>query len=105
MIVKRKAEVAPDRHRWLIKYYSRLVDPINHIVLLLLGVPVIFIRRTRNVFLSVLVAVIVATVYFVLQAIFVYLGNRRVLDPALAVWLAPMLFGALGTTGYFSMRT
>ena len=103
--LKRKAAVAPDGHNWLIKYYSRFVDPLHHIILLLLGIPTIFIRNTRNVFLSALVAVVVATAYFVLHSVFVYLGARRTIDPAMAVWLGPMIFGALGLTMYWHMRT
>ncbi len=103
--LRRKAEVAPDPHRWLIEYYSRIAEPLNHIVLLLLGLPMIFLKNTRNVFLSALLAVGVATVYFICQALFVYLGNRQILDPAAAAWLAPILFTALGTTLFVTMRT
>jgi lipopolysaccharide export LptBFGC system permease protein LptF len=103
--VHRKAELSADRHRWLITYYSRLVDPLNHLVLVLLGVPTLFLRGTRNVFLSALVAVAIATVYFVVHSVILYLGSRQALHPALASWLAPMAFGALGLTMFRWLRT
>jgi lipopolysaccharide export system permease protein len=103
--LRRKVESAPERARWLVKYYSRFVDPLNHLVLILLGVPIILWRQSRNLFLSALIVLAIAAVYFAFQTTCVYLGNRGSLQPALAAWLGPIVFGALGLTLYCDMRT
>lgn len=103
--LRRKVEVSPDRHRWRIRYYSRFVDPLNYLILVLLGVPTVLSARLRNIFLSVLVAAMVATGYFSLQTAFVDLGNRNFLSPAIAVWLMPILFGSMGLTMLRGVRT
>lgn len=101
----RKSEVAPDGHRWRVRYYARLSSQCHHLVLLLLGVPTLFLRGTRNVFLSALLAVAIAAAYFIAQAVAVYAGNRQWISPALAAWLAPIFFGSLGVTLWRGMRT
>lgn len=103
--LERKIAVAPDRHRWQIRYYSRIADPLHSLILVLLGVPIILSRDTRNIFFSALLAALISTAYFIFNAGMVYLGNRGTLDPPLAVWLGPILFGSLGVTMYFRMRT
>ena len=103
--IARKIESAPDRHRWSVRYYARLVDPLNHLVLVLIGIPTILRQGSRNVFLSSLVAVAISAGYFIMHSICLYFGNENYLSPAIAVWLSPILFGALGVTLYRGMRT
>lgn len=98
-----RAESSPDRHRWMLKYYSRFVDPLNHLILILLGLPIILRQGSKNVFLSALIAVTVSAGYFIFQTLGVYLGNLEVLPPYLAVWLGPIIFGSLGLTLYRGM--
>lgn len=103
--IHHKIDTAPDRHLWRVKYYSRLSDPLQHLILLLLGIPVILWQGSRNVFLSALVAVALSAACFVVQSILIYLGNQGFLSPALAVWLGPIVFGSLGVTLYREMTT
>ncbi len=103
--LRKRAENSPDKHRWMLKYYSRFVDPLNHMILILLGLPIILRQGSRNVFLSALIAVSVSAMYFIFQTLAVYLGNLEVLPPHLAVWLGPIVFGSLGITFYRNMKS
>lgn len=103
--LREKMETVPDVQRWRTRYYARLADPIHHIILILLGLPVILWQGSRNVFLSALLAVLLGAGYFTLQTVTLYLGNESLVAPETAAWLMPILFGALGLTLYTHMRT
>jgi lipopolysaccharide export system permease protein len=103
--LREKMKTVPDLQRWRTRYYARLADPLHHIVLILLGIPVILWQGSRNVFLSALLAVLLGAGYFTLQTVTLYLGNESLLAPEVAAWLMPITFGTLGLTLYTSMRT
>lgn len=100
-----KAERSPDSHRWRLRLLSRLADPIHGMILVLLGIPTVLARGTRNIFLSAIATVIVSALYFVAYAVSLNLGNRGTVPPGLAVGLAPVFFASLGVTLYAKMRT
>ena len=103
--LRAKMKTVPDVHRLRTKYYARLSDPFHHLVLVLLGIPVILWQGSRNVFLSALVAVMLGAAYYTLQGVAIYFGNESHLDPHTAAWLIPSVFGSLGLTLFAHMRT
>ncbi len=50
--ILKKVERSPDSVRWQIRLFSRLVDPLHAFILVLIGIPTILSRGTRNIFLS-----------------------------------------------------
>lgn len=101
--VREKVKRSTDSHRWRIRLYGRLADPLHGLILVFLCVPLVLWRGTRNIFLSALATVGICALYFMAYTLFLNLGNRGALSPGLAVGLAPVLFGALGVTLYSRM--
>jgi len=100
-----KIERSPSATRWWVRFYGRIVDPIHSIILVLLGIPAIFLWGTRNIFLSAITVIVTSSIYFVAYLVLLNMGNRGVLSPGLAAGLAPVFFGALGITMYWKMRS
>ncbi len=100
-----KLRRSPDSFRWRIKLYGRLADPLHGLILVLLGLPLILGRGSRNVFLSAIATVVLCALYFMAYTMFIHLGNREALPPSLACGLAPLIFGSLGATMFVGMRT
>ena len=98
-----KVERSPDSVRWQVRLFSRIADPLHAFILVLLGVPTILWRNSRNIFLSAIATMVVSTLYFVSYVVLLNLGNRGFISPGLAAGLAPVLFGALGFTLYLKM--
>jgi lipopolysaccharide export system permease protein len=103
--ILRQVDRSPDAFRWKIRLFSRIVDPLHGLVLVLLGIPIILSRGSRNIFLSAIAIIVASSLYFVAHLVFLNLGNRGYLSPGLATGLAPLLFGALGITLYAKMPT
>jgi lipopolysaccharide export LptBFGC system permease protein LptF len=93
-------ETARYAARWQVRLYGRLADPLHGLILVLLGLPTILSRGTRNIFMSAIATVVISTLYFIAYTFFLNLGNRGVLPPAVATGLPPLFFGALGVTLY-----
>ncbi len=90
----------PDMRRALLTKHVRIADPINNLVMLLLGLPFI-LSRQRNVKASAgLCLLMVATFYA-----FVYVCRYTGLSPTLAAWLPAMLFGPISVVMLDSMKT
>jgi len=78
--------------------HSRLVQPLLDISLVLLGLPLVLSRNSRNIFLAAgLCAVLVAVVYLVVLTCH-GLGSNYLLDPLLATSIPLVLFGPLAYT-------
>ena len=101
----RHVEEAPDANRWRIKYMARFSAPLAGFLLILLGLPVIVFYGNRNVFVGALLAVVVATGYFLTHSFFQELGVRGHLPANVGAWIAPSVFFALGATLYRDMRS
>ncbi len=76
--------------------HRRITFPLANLILVLVGVPFVLRSRGSSLFLSVLAALGVCAAYFASDTIACDMGARGILNPALATWLATVLFGALG---------
>lgn len=75
--------------------HSRLIQPLLDISLVLLGLPLVLSRNSRNIFLAAgLCAVLVAVVYLVVLTCH-GLGSNYLLDPLLATTIPLVVFGPL----------
>lgn len=101
----RKAEKAPDQKVWAIRYYSRFAYAFTNFTLVLIGLPIIVFFGNRNILFGAILAVAIATLYFVLNSMCQDLGVQGHLPAALAGGLAPILFLSLGATLYREMRS
>jgi len=84
--------------------HSRIVQPLLDVTLLLLGLPLVLSRESRNVFLAIGLCGLVVSAFMLVVVGFRYLGTVSLLSPALAAWAPLILFVPLATALTESMR-
>jgi len=72
--------------------HTRLVQPVIDTTLLMLGLPLMFSRRQRNIFLSIGICLSVAIAFTLATVACQSLGGLSLLRPTLAAWLPIMVF-------------
>ena len=73
--------------------HARIVQPLLDITLLLLGLPLVVSRESRNVFIAMGICMAVTTAFTLVVIGSQYLGSVSwILNPALAAWLPLMIF-------------
>ena len=72
--------------------HSRLMQPFTDTTLLMLGLPLMFSRRQRNVFLSIGICLLVAVTFSLVILTCQSLGGLSLLRPTLAAWLPILVF-------------
>jgi lipopolysaccharide export system permease protein len=76
--------------------HARLIQPLMDVVLLLLGLPVVLSRESRNVFFSAGLCVVVVAAFFLTVLTCHALGGNYLLRPAaLAAWCPLLIFAPL----------
>lgn len=85
---QRRGEVVAMLHR-------RLTTPLLDLILVLLGLPVMFGRFERNVYLKIGACMIVYAVFQSSQFVCSNLAQHEWMDPILAAWLPVFVFGPL----------
>lgn len=72
--------------------HSRFLKPIMDGTLLMLGLPLMFTRGNRNMFLSIGLCIVVAVAFSVVTLAGQSLGGVSLLRPTLAAWLPVLIF-------------
>jgi lipopolysaccharide export system permease protein len=85
--------------------HARLMQPILDGVLVMLGVPLMLSRRSRNVFLSIGICLTLAAVFTLVALACRSLGNMSMVRPSLAAWLPLLMFVPVATAMSHSLRT
>ena len=85
--------------------HSRLTQPITDTTLLMLGLPLMFSRRNRNVFLSIGICLVVAVSFSALTLACQSLGGLNLLRPTLAAWLPILVFLPIAAAMSQTLRT
>jgi len=85
--------------------HSRLLQPAMDGTLLMLGLPLMFSRRNRNVFLSIGICLLIALAFTLATLACQSLGGLGLLRPTLAAWLPLMLFVPLAVAMSHTLRT
>ncbi len=85
--------------------HSRLIQPVTDATLLMLGLPLMFSRRSRNVFLSIGICLLVAMSFSLVILACQSLGGLNLLRPTLAAWLPIMLFLPVAVAMSHTLRT
>ena len=80
--------------------HLRVTNPINNLIMLLLGLPFI-LSRERNLRASASLCVLMVGAFF----LFVYISRYLGLDPLLAAWLPILLFGPVAVVMLDSVKT
>jgi len=102
--LRRKMEASPEQHAWTMKYYSRFAYPVSNFVLVLMGIPVILRFGNRNIIFGAMIAIGIATAYFVLNSVLQDMGIKGAIPARLGAGLATIFFLSLGATLYREME-
>jgi len=86
--------------RALLTKHIRFADPINNLVMLLLGRPFI-LSRQRNIKASAGLCLLMVGAFYAFMHVCRYTG----LSPTLAAWLPVMLFGPVSVVMLDSVKT
>lgn len=90
----------PDLKAAMLSRHIRFTDPINNIVMLLLGLPFI-LSRERNIKASASLCLMIVAMFYV----FIYICRYMNVDPAIAAWLPILLFGPISFVMLDSVKT
>ena len=75
-----------------VELHSRFVQPFLDMTLLLLGLPLVLTRQSRNLFLSVGLCVLLVVVFMSVVMLFRHVGSTTSFSPTLAAWCPLMIF-------------
>jgi hypothetical protein len=95
-----KLKKVPNIRKALLTRHTRFTDPINNVVMLLLGLPFI-LSRERNIKASAGLCLLIVGIFY----LFIYLCRYVGLSPDLAAWLPVLLFGPLSAVTMHSVKT
>jgi hypothetical protein len=96
-----KLRQVPDPETVLLVRHTRLADPINNLIMLLLALPFILSRERRDVKASASLCLLMVGAFYA----FIYLARYVGLPPSLAAWLPAMLFGPVSVVMLDSVKT
>ena len=85
--------------------HKRLVQPLMDGTLLMLGLPLMLSRRSRNVFFSISICLGVGIAFTLVTLGCQSLGGVSMLRPSLAAWLPLMIFAPLAAAMSNNLRT
>ena len=85
--------------------HTRIVQPVIDTTLLMLGLPLMFSRRQRNVFLSIGLCLLVVIAFSMATLTCQSLGGLSLLRPTLAAWLPIMVFLPVAVGMSHTLRT
>jgi len=92
-----------DTMRLRVALWHKLAYPLVAVVMVVLAIPFALSMGRRGSLSGIAVAIAVALAYFVVDGLFVGLGNVNYLPSAVAAWSSDILFGLAG--GYLLLRT
>ena len=87
----------PDSTRYQIELHSRFAYPAACIVLMLVGVPLGVTSRRGGKSSGLVFTLLLVVLYYVLSYTGIALSKQHRLPPSLGVWLANLLFAAVGS--------
>ncbi len=85
--------------------HTRMVQPVIDTTLLMLGLPLMFSRRQRNIFLSIGICFSIAIAFTLATIACQSLGGLSLLRPTLAAWLPIMVFLPIAVGMSHTLRT
>lgn len=92
-----------DTKRLSVELNGKIATPVITLVMALLAIPFALIGGKRGSLAGFAIAIGLAVAYWVIQSMFVAMGNVSMLPAILAAWAPDLLFAFLG--GYLLLRT
>ncbi|MGC2615603.1 MAG: LPS export ABC transporter permease LptG [Terracidiphilus sp.] len=97
MAALEKRTHGPDGRRFLLEFYTRFSYPAACLVLMLVGVPLGVISRRGGKSSGLVFTVLLVLLYYILSYTGIALSRQGKLSPFLGVWMANLLFAAVGS--------
>ncbi len=85
--------------------HARLVQPLMDVTLVMLGLPLMFSRTNRNIFLSISICLLAAFAFSAVAIACQSLGGLGLMRPSLAAWMPLLLFVPLAVIMSHAIRT
>ena len=85
--------------------HTRVLQPAMDVTLVMLGLPLMFSRKSRNVFLSMGICLLAVLAFSLVALACQSLGGLSLLSPPMAAWLPLMLFVPLAVAMSGALRT
>lgn len=85
--------------------HTRLMQPLMDSTMLMLGLPLMFSRRSRNVFLSIGICLMVGISFYLMGLACHSLGSLSLMRPTLAAWLPLLVFVPVAVAMSDTFRT
>jgi lipopolysaccharide export system permease protein len=84
--------------------HARIIQPFLDATLLLLGLPLVLARGSRNVFVAMGLCGLIVTLFMLVVLGFQYLGSSSLMNPTRAAWAPLMIFVPIAVEMAYSMR-
>ena len=85
--------------------HKRVMQPLTDSTMLMLGLPLMFSRRNRNVFVSISICLVAGICFSLVTLVCQSLGGLSLLRPTLAAWLPLMIFVPVAVAMSHTFRT
>jgi hypothetical protein len=95
-----KLQRVPDRKTAMLIKHTRYTDPVNNLIMLLLGVPFV-LSRERKIWASMALCVLMVGGFFA----FIHICRFMDLPPTLSAWLPILLFGPVAVVMVDAVKT
>ncbi|MBI5665229.1 MAG: LptF/LptG family permease [Nitrospirae bacterium] len=90
--------------RYIIQLYEKLSYPTINFVMILFGISLALNSRWGGGMMAAGLGVIISVLYWLLYSVSISLGNTGILQPWLAPWISPVVFGIAGSVMYWRIK-
>lgn len=90
--------------KYSVRLYEKLAYPTINFVMIFLGLAIVLNSRPGGGIKAAGLGIIVSVLYWLLYSISISLGNTGVLQPWIAPWISPLVFGIAGCIMYFQIK-
>ena len=82
----------------IVEIHEKLTLAFSCLIFVLMGIPLAIITRRRERSINIGIAMLIIIIYYPLFIACEALGIQGHVNPALAMWIPNIIFGAIGTT-------
>ena len=90
--------------KYMVRLYEKLAYPTINFVMILFGIALALNTSWGGGIRAAGLGVIVSVLYWLLYSVSISLGNTGILQPWLAPWISPVLFGIIGSIMYMKIQ-
>jgi lipopolysaccharide export system permease protein len=102
-LLQREEVKDPEDVRILV--HVRLMDPVMHVLLVMLGVPFVLQWERKNVYAGIAVAMVLCCALFVAVSVAGYVASYGYIDATFAAWAPVLVFGPAATALFYRIGT